>query len=98
MKMKIKQPQQSSKKIFTIALLCLMCVSNLSLYNSYDEKVKPLVKSNYNSDFSASTKSKAEIKESYGKLPISFEANEGQTDAQVKFLARGDGYSLFLTP
>ncbi|MGJ0490753.1 SBBP repeat-containing protein [Methylobacter sp.] len=34
----------------------------------------------------------------YGKLPLSFEANQGQTDAQVKFLARGQGYTLFLTP
>ena len=33
----------------------------------------------------------------YGKLPLSFEANQGQTDAQVKFLSRGQGYSLFLT-
>jgi len=28
--------------------------------------------------------------------PLSFEANHGQTDASVKFLARGDGYALFL--
>lgn len=35
--------------------------------------------------------------ENYGKLPLSFEANEGQTDRQVKFLARGQGYTLFLT-
>ena len=34
----------------------------------------------------------------YGELPISFEANRGQTDAQVRFLSRGAGYSLFLTP
>ncbi len=33
----------------------------------------------------------------YGKLPLSFEANEGQTDGKVKFLSRGHGYSLFLT-
>jgi len=33
----------------------------------------------------------------YGKLPLSFEANHGQTDPQVKFLSRGHGYSLFLT-
>ena len=33
----------------------------------------------------------------YGKLPLSFEANEGQSDAAVKFLSRGPGYSLFLT-
>jgi len=34
----------------------------------------------------------------FGKLPLSFEANQGQTDAQVKFLARGRGYTLFLLP
>jgi hypothetical protein len=33
----------------------------------------------------------------YGKLPLSFEVNQGQTDAQVKFLSRGVGYNLFLT-
>jgi hypothetical protein len=33
----------------------------------------------------------------YGKLPLSFEANQGQTDPQVKFLSRGNGYALFLT-
>jgi hypothetical protein len=30
-------------------------------------------------------------------LPLSFEANQGQVDAQVKYLARGQGYTLFLT-
>jgi hypothetical protein len=35
---------------------------------------------------------------SYGKLPLSFEANHGQTDEQVRFIARGAGYTLFLTP
>ena len=30
-------------------------------------------------------------------LPLSFEANRGQTDPSVKFFSRGDGYALFLT-
>ena len=30
-------------------------------------------------------------------LPLSFEPNRGQTDPQVKFLARGSGYGLYLT-
>jgi hypothetical protein len=34
----------------------------------------------------------------YGQLPLSFEANQGQTASEVKFLARGSGYALFLTP
>ena len=33
----------------------------------------------------------------YGKIPLSFEPNKGQTDPRVQFLSRGSGYSLFLT-
>ncbi|MBI4468212.1 MAG: SBBP repeat-containing protein [Acidobacteria bacterium] len=40
---------------------------------------------------------KGRISESYGHLPLGFEANQGQFDGQVKFLARGSGYNLFLT-
>ena len=40
----------------------------------------------------------ATLSENYGKLPLSFEANHGQTDKEVKFLSRGAGYTLFLTP
>jgi hypothetical protein len=28
---------------------------------------------------------------------LAFEANEGQTDPEVRFFARGSGYTLFLT-
>src|SRR5438445_1784177 len=38
-----------------------------------------------------------EVSKSYGRLPLQFEANQGQTDSQVRFLARGAGYSLYLT-
>jgi len=30
-------------------------------------------------------------------LPLSFEKNQGQTDERVKYLSRGDGYTLLLT-
>jgi hypothetical protein len=33
----------------------------------------------------------------FGKLALAFEVNEGQTDPQIDFLARGRGYSLLLT-
>lgn len=32
------------------------------------------------------------------RAPISFEPNQGQAEGRVKFLARGSGYNLFLTP
>ena len=39
----------------------------------------------------------AQGKAAYGKLPLTFELNQGQADQQVKFLSRGKGYNLFLT-
>ena len=35
--------------------------------------------------------------ETFGVLPLSFEANRGQADPQVKFVSRGSAYTLFLT-
>jgi len=43
-------------------------------------------------------KLKAQALVNYSKLPLSFEENQGQADAQVKFLSRGNGYSILLTP
>lgn len=104
----MKSPEKSSIyqnviKIF-IAALCLTMTS-LTI-------VSPFVK-NYEPDGNAaqtpseqpmvdknkiSETQKQNITEQYGKLPLSFEINQGQTDSQVKFISRGSGYSLFLTP
>ncbi len=37
------------------------------------------------------------IQANYAALPLAFEQNKGQTDAQVKYMARANGYTLFLT-
>ncbi|MDX2034932.1 MAG: FG-GAP-like repeat-containing protein [Blastocatellia bacterium] len=39
----------------------------------------------------------ARVIEAYGRLPLGFEENRGQADAGVAFLARGEGYGVFLT-
>src|SRR6266481_3549123 len=59
----------------------------------------PPMKNERSLDASAkpSSESKAHAVDSFGRLPLSFEANQGQTDSRVKFLARGQGYTLFLT-
>ncbi|MGH7960422.1 MAG: hypothetical protein ACRERD_01165, partial [Candidatus Binatia bacterium] len=46
----------------------------------------------------ADTTISAPIRGIYGQLPLGFEANHGQVDRQVQYLARGQGYALFLTP
>ncbi len=48
--------------------------------------------------FSGTTAAKSpEVTERYSKFPLSFEPNFKQTSDEVKFLARGEGYILFLT-
>jgi len=42
--------------------------------------------------------SRIRLVEGYGKLPLHFEANHGQTDPRVNFLSRGRGFTLLLTP
>lgn len=37
------------------------------------------------------------LKAAYAQVPMMFEANAGQTDPQVRYLARGSGYTIFLT-
>src|SRR3989454_3038234 len=45
----------------------------------------------------ATAATEARLSESYGKLPLHFEANRGQAHKDVRFLSRGPGYSLYLT-
>ena len=39
----------------------------------------------------------ARLSDGFGKLPLQFEANRGQTHEDVRFLSSGPGYSLYLT-
>jgi photosystem II stability/assembly factor-like uncharacterized protein len=45
----------------------------------------------------ADDKTAEHIKTAYGKLPLSFEANQGQADAAVEFIAHASGYTLALS-
>lgn len=44
---------------------------------------------------SAATRNR--VLKQFGTLPLSFEANQGQAESEVRFLSRSDGYKLFLT-
>jgi hypothetical protein len=49
-------------------------------------------------DAGKSEELKALASESVARVPLSFQPNVGQMDARASFLARGNGYNLFLTP
>ncbi len=80
------------------ALLSVLCLATFSLFAG----LLVLVHARGRADVprpqaSASIANPARVLAAYGQLPLSFEANSGQTDSRVKFLARGSGYILFLT-
>ncbi len=65
-----------------IALLCL--VESLCVYRSLSQL--------------NATPTSASIAAQMLQFPLYFESNEGQTDASVKYLTRGKGYTLYFTP
>ena len=67
------------------ASLGFVCISVLSVSAAAQEPAQP------------DEATRLRVNENYGKLPLSFESNDGQQDRQVKFLSRGSGYNLFLT-
>jgi len=46
---------------------------------------------------SATPAAHGRVQANFAALPLAFEENKGQTDAQVEYMARGNGYTLFLT-
>jgi hypothetical protein len=90
----------------TLILLCLLCLliavatppnrntSQRDLARSGDIKSGPAIESRPTTP----PLTPAQAREAYGQIALSFEANRGQTDESVNFLARGAGYTLFLKP
>ncbi|HEY7546574.1 MAG TPA: SBBP repeat-containing protein, partial [Blastocatellia bacterium] len=42
--------------------------------------------------------SASRVKEAFDRLPLTFESNVGQADGRVKFISRGRGFSIHLSP
>jgi len=93
-----------SVKFTAIIFSCALILASLILLSSSDGIVEKMMPEKLSSTAdSLSTAAEERLladaekpSEKYGKLPISFEPNIGQTDKSVRFLARGAGYSLFL--
>lgn len=83
-----------------IALLSTLILSFLAIYTAHhtDNYLRPLsVESGVSYAIpSDKTRESSQIAENYGRLPLHFEPNRGQTDESVGFLARGKGYGIFL--
>src|ERR1043165_1382880 len=89
-----RNAMKSAQKIKIIPMLLLLWSLPISML--------PRVTAKPRATTPTASSSEAHLKktatENYGKMPLSFERNQGQSDAAVKFLSRGKGYTLFLTP
>ncbi len=74
-------------KSFRHLLMCAGLLS-LSLFAQSSRSPVQAARSNHKT---------ATLSANYGKLPLGFERNAGQTDARVQWLARSAGYTFFLT-
>ena len=74
--------------------LFILCL--LSLATVVSLLPKPRGGERASNDVRRPAATKPRIVESYGRLPLSFELNQGQTDSRAKFVSRGLGYTLFL--
>jgi Beta-propeller repeat len=74
-------------KILALGFLTAVLAGAPSFAQSSDLQVSP----------QSSALLDARVQANYGKLPLTFEANHGQTGPQVKFVSRGPGYTAFLT-
>ncbi len=78
---------------------CVLLVFGMGLVSTGRNNSSPAQQKNHASSkaqLDAGTRLK--LNQNYGKIPLYFEPNEGQYDPQVKFISRGSGYTLFITP
>ncbi|KAF0234049.1 MAG: hypothetical protein FD167_4667, partial [bacterium] len=88
--------KRSSMNIFATILL----VALLASYYMFTERKTSSILENQalkTLDSSLAKQNQAKFLQTYEKTPLNFEENTGQTDSQVKYLSRGNGYNLFLT-
>src|SRR5438132_10642748 len=78
-------------------LVCVALILSLLTFNAAVSPGLTSVTVATAAPLSFDTAARARVNATYGRLPLYFEANQGQTDPQVKFLARGAGQALFLT-
>lgn len=84
-------------------VLFFACIASLTATSSRNLSVAPIerqrLRSNKGQNSVAKNNSRADLtRAAVTQLPLFFEANQGQTNPRIRFLSRGSGYTLFLTP
>ncbi len=89
---------KTAQKIKIIPMLVLLWALPMSMLPRVSARPRGTAPANKTTSSGNEAQFKMSATENYGKLPLSFEPNEGQSAEAVQFLSRGKGYTLFLTP
>jgi hypothetical protein len=93
----IKYRRTGLTSLFTVFLLTLSLLTSPALWLKVASGISQAASTEKNKPATDNSAGKALIQENYGKLPLSFEANQGQASSDVKYLSREAGYTFFLT-
>lgn len=95
----MSKPAASKRWVWAFCLVVVIAAASLVLHPGTRSGTAPSVSNASSSPLSqtVSAPQRSRIQASYAALPLAFEQNQGQIDPQVKYLARGNGYTLFLT-
>src|SRR5947209_16279532 len=83
--------------ILAVCVLALVAVWTASSRSVHARSRTAGLPASHSPQASIPVVSRMKAAETYGRLPLTFEANRGQTDSRVKYVSRGKGYTLFLT-
>lgn len=86
-----------SRIVFVVAVVCLLTSITSMVFVAARNGADPTPAGAATNPATVDESVRSQIVERFGKLPLSFELNKGQTDQAVKFLSHGRGYDLFLT-
>jgi hypothetical protein len=84
--------------LFVTGLILLTTRQSQASNNSAQRSSTPTVNKTGPPDKTIDKATRGRVSEAFGKLPLSFEENRGQVNDEVKYISRGAGYTLFLTP
>ena len=88
----------STRRCYALGvILALAVISTGLLFLGPTQHHGPALAGSLVTQPAAKERGQGRVEAGYAALPLAFEENQGQTDDRVKYLARGSGYTLFLT-
>ena len=91
----MSRPAATHKRAYAFCIipaLAVVAVAMLVFYLAQHRTTNATSRSKSTTQFDHS-----QVQAKFASLPVAFERNDGQTDPEIRYMARGQGYKLYLT-